>query len=178
MERPVKVRRVVTGHDEHGKSIVASDEEVDGFEYADGAGAFHVLWGADVAARFPDDGSPASWASPFPPLGGFRFLLFTLPPGHSGPARDEELQTFLSNDGGLGEFMKDEEPGMHRTPTIDFEVVLSGTVGLELDNGTEVELHRNDVVVQNGTMHRWHNRGNTPATMAVIVVGAHHADFE
>jgi len=71
--------------------------------------------------------------------------------------------------------MEKDAPGMHRTATIDYEVVLAGSVGLELDDGTEVLLSPGDVVVQNGTRHRWHNRGTEPATMAVIILGAHHA---
>jgi quercetin dioxygenase-like cupin family protein len=63
---------------------------------------------------------------------------------------------------------------MHRTPTTDYEVVLEGTIGLELDDGTEVVLGPGDVVVQNGTRHRWHNRGDTIARMFAVTVGAHH----
>ena len=47
--------------------------------------------------------------------------------------------------------------GMHRTATLDYDIVLEGTIGLELDNGAEVTLHPGDIVVQNGTRHRWHN---------------------
>ncbi|HEV8297563.1 MAG TPA: cupin domain-containing protein [Acidimicrobiales bacterium] len=67
-----------------------------------------------------------------------------------------------------------DEPGMHRTPTIDYDVVLEGTVGLELDNGVETTLGPGDVVVQNGTRHRWHNRGDTVARILSVIVGAHH----
>ena len=66
------------------------------------------------------------------------------------------------------------DPGMHTTATIDFEVVLAGNPVLELDDGAEVTLAPGDTVVQNGTRHRWHNRGTEPATMAVFIVGAHH----
>ena len=53
-----------------------------------------------------------------------------------------------------------DEPGMHRTATMDYDIVLEGIIGLELDNGAEITLKPADVVVQNGTRHRWHNRGN------------------
>lgn len=65
-------------------------------------------------------------------------------------------------------------PGMHRTPTMDYGVVLEGDIGLELDNGAEVTLKPGDVVVQNGTRHRWHNRGDSVARLLVVTVGAHH----
>jgi mannose-6-phosphate isomerase-like protein (cupin superfamily) len=170
----MKVRRIVTGHDAKGKAIVASDATVDPIEFGSG-GAYHVLWGADQPARFPDDGSAPAWSAPFPPVGGHRFLLMTLPPGsiyESGETGDQELASFLGES--LGDIMEREEPGMHKTATIDFEVVLSGRIGLELDDGAEVVLGPGDTVVQNGTRHRWHNRGSGPATMVVVVIGAHH----
>jgi quercetin dioxygenase-like cupin family protein len=52
------------------------------------------------------------------------------------------------------------------------EIMLSGEVVLELDNGVERTLHTGDVNIQNGTRHRWHNRGTEPATMAVFIIGA------
>jgi quercetin dioxygenase-like cupin family protein len=63
--------------------------------------------------------------------------------------------------------------GMHISDTIDFEVVLAGEVTLELDDGAESVLRPGDTVVQNGTRHRWINRGKDPAVMAVFMVGAH-----
>jgi len=65
---------------------------------------------------------------------------------------------------------------MHATDTIDFEVVLEGTVVLELDDGSERTLHAGDTVVQNGTRHRWKNPGNTPARMALFICGASHTN--
>jgi quercetin dioxygenase-like cupin family protein len=67
-----------------------------------------------------------------------------------------------------------DNPGMHRTPSIDFDIVLAGTVGLELDYGTEVTLSPGDVVIQNGTRHRWHNRGDGVARVASVMVGGQH----
>jgi quercetin dioxygenase-like cupin family protein len=66
-----------------------------------------------------------------------------------------------------------DEPGMHRTPTMDYDIVLDGIIGLELDNGAKVTLKRGDVVVQNGIRHRWHNRGNTIARLLAVSVGAY-----
>jgi quercetin dioxygenase-like cupin family protein len=73
--------------------------------------------------------------------------------------------------------MEPDDPGMHTTPTIDFEVVLSGEVILELDDGAEVTLRPGDTVVQNGTRHRWRNEGSDPAVLAVFICGAEHARF-
>jgi quercetin dioxygenase-like cupin family protein len=74
---------------------------------------------------------------------------------------------------GLAPWADPDEPGMHRTATLDYDVVLEGTVGLELDDGAEVTLGPGDVVVQDGTRHRWHNRGDSIARVLAVTVGAY-----
>ena len=67
----------------------------------------------------------------------------------------------------------DDEPGFHRTDTTDFRVLLSGNMALELDDGAEVLLSPGDVLVENGTRHRWRVVGDVPATLASFLIGAH-----
>jgi mannose-6-phosphate isomerase-like protein (cupin superfamily) len=174
------VRRVVTGHDGSGKAVFVSDERVPPVAPALLPGSeFHGLWGADEAPRFPDDGAQPATTAYFPPVGGFRFGLFTIPPsGGAGipdgldvPAALAELEEALP---GLMGHMEPGAPGMHTTATVDFEVVLSGTCSLELDDGATVDLGPGDTVVQNGTRHRWSNHGTEPCVLAVFLVGAHH----
>jgi mannose-6-phosphate isomerase-like protein (cupin superfamily) len=174
------VRRVVTGHDGDGKAVFVSDEQVAPVAPALLPGSeFHRLWGGDEAPRFPDDGSQPPAGSYFPPLGGFRFGFFSIPPdgGAGAPADlDVEAAVVELEDAlpGLAGHMEPDEPGMHTTATIDFEYVLEGEVTLELDDGATVTLRPGDTVVQNGTRHRWSNRGDVPARLAVFIVGAHH----
>jgi mannose-6-phosphate isomerase-like protein (cupin superfamily) len=176
----MKIRRVVTGHDGHGKSVFVCDTEVDPITVQAMPGAeFHRLWGGDRAPRFPDDGARPHEAVYFPPVGGYRFGMFTLPPATQAAAplradsaaASRELNEKLP---GLADYMEVDAPGMHTTATIDFEVVLEGEVWLELDDGREVHLRAGDTVVQNGTRHAWHNRGSAPARLAVFIVGAEH----
>jgi mannose-6-phosphate isomerase-like protein (cupin superfamily) len=174
----MKVRRVVTGHDHNGKAVFASDEEVDPLTLALIPGAeFHRLWGADQAPVFPDDGGPTAQPSYFPPVGGYRFALTSIPPGTVSVPADLDLQTALAEMEvklpGMVAYLELENPGMHTTDTIDFEVVLSGEVILELDDGVEKVLRPGDTVVQNGTRHRWENRGTEPAVLAAFLIGAH-----
>src|SRR5215831_13826126 len=80
----MKVRRVVTGHDRSGKSVFVSDREVEPATVALMPGSeFHKLWGADTAPSFPDDGAEPAQPTYFPPMGGFRFGMFSLPPASS-----------------------------------------------------------------------------------------------
>lgn len=174
------VRRVVTGHDSSGKSVFVSDDAVAAREPVLLPGSeFTVLWAGDQTPRFPDDGTPPKWHSYFPPIGGFRFGVITLPPGNAeaDPANlsaEEALADAEEKLPGLLAYMDPDDPGMHTTDTIDFEVVLEGTLVLELDDGAEVTLRPGDTVVQNGTRHRWRNPGDAPARFAVFMCGAHH----
>jgi mannose-6-phosphate isomerase-like protein (cupin superfamily) len=179
----MRVRRVVTGHNPDGKAVFASDERLDALTLALAPGAeFYPLWGADQAATFPDDGSPPAQSSYFPPVGGYRFSIFTIPPqSMSAPVGldDRDMQTALAEAEeklpGLLAHAEPDSPGMHTTDTIDFEVVLSGEVILELDDGVETVLRPGDTVVQNGTRHRWGNRGTEPAVLALFITGAYRA---
>ena len=180
------VRRVVTGHDSNGKAVFVTDEKVAPFQPKLLPGSeFHRLWGGDEAPRFPDAGSPPSQKLYFPPVGGYRCGLFTIPPqrGAGGAELPEgvdiqqalgELDELLP---GMTQYMEPDAPGMHTTDTVDFEVVLSGTVTLELDDGAVATLSPGDTVVQNGTRHRWGNPGDVPAVLAVFIAGAHHDKF-
>lgn len=113
-----------------------------------------------------------------PPVGGLRFVLFTLPPEGEVDDPDDmesavdEVEAKLP---GMMATMEPDAPGMHTTETTDLDIVLSGTVVLELDDGAEVTLTQGDVVVQNGTRHRWRNPGTVPAVLGTAMVGAHRA---
>ena len=61
------------------------------------------------------------------------------------------------------------DPGIHRTRTIDYVVILSGEIDMLLDD-REVHLNAGDVVIQRGTNHAWVNRGNEPCRIAFILV--------
>ncbi|HEX2284229.1 MAG TPA: cupin domain-containing protein [Mycobacterium sp.] len=177
----MNVRRVVTGHDASGKSVFVSDEAVQPVEPMMLPG-FHayLLWGADKTPRFPDDGSMPEWHTYFPPVGGFRFGMFTVPPNTTAAPRDLDVDAAVADAEaklpGLLRYLDPSDPGMHTTDTIDFEVVLEGTVVLELDDGAEVTLRPGDTVVQNGTRHRWKNPGDEPARLALFMCGASHAN--
>jgi mannose-6-phosphate isomerase-like protein (cupin superfamily) len=175
------VRRVVTGHDAEGRAVFVSDELVAPVAPALNPGTeFHLLWGADGKSSFPDDGSKPRTELYFPPLDGFRFAFFTIPPNRDAgraPGIDmvvaqEEFQSKLP---GLAEYLEVEHPGMHTTATIDFGVVIAGEAILELDNKKKVTLRPGDTYVQNGTRHRWSNKGEVPCVIAVVLIGAHHS---
>ena len=159
----MQVRKVVTGHDAKGRAVIARDEQIDGVPIP-GLGELAFLWAADGPATYPNAGDNPAAPAPFPPVGGIRFLIATYSP-ESDVVAPEPLPGMHVEDG--------DEPGMHRTDSTDFGVVLSGNVALELDDGVEVLLSPGDVVVQNGTRHRWRVVGGVPATVAAFIIGAH-----
>jgi quercetin dioxygenase-like cupin family protein len=62
-------------------------------------------------------------------------------------------------------------PRNHRTDSIDYAVVMSGEIDMELD-GTSVHLKAGDVLVQRGTIHNWVNKGTAPCVIAFTLVSA------
>jgi mannose-6-phosphate isomerase-like protein (cupin superfamily) len=169
----MNVRCVITGRDSAGESVFARDELVEpktvlGFE-------FHRLWGSDAPASLPADANAPVPRMYFPAGDGFRFGYCTIPPNSDAIPPQEFMAAFPDAQKklpGLFDVLEPEHPGMHTTETIDFDVVLSGEMWLELDDGKEVLLKAGDCVVQNGTRHAWHNRSSQPCVFAVCLLGA------
>jgi hypothetical protein len=175
----MEVRRIVTGQTAGGAAVV-SDERVAPITVGLMPGAeFHPLWGSDTAVSLPSDGRPPEAEGWFPPSGGFRFGMFTLGPDSVGLPTDFDLNAGIAEVGqklpGMIEVLEPDNPGMHTTDTVDFVVVVSGEVWLELDQGQQTRVKAGDIVVQNGTRHAWHNKSNQPCAMAICLLGASRA---
>ncbi|MEY2438164.1 MAG: hypothetical protein QOH64_2220 [Acidimicrobiaceae bacterium] len=176
----MNIRRVVTGKTAQGKSVFVSDEEVAPATLAISPGyAFHQLWWSDSTPQLPIDGTAPAPSSYFPPPTGYRFGFFTLPPAGQAIPADLDIEAGIAEMEaklpGMGAHMEPDEPGMHTTQTVDFEVVIAGEVVCELDDGAEVTLKAGDTFVQNGTRHRWINRTSEPAVLFVALIGANAA---
>ena len=159
----MQVRQVVTGHDAKDRAVIVRDEQLDAMPIP-GIGEIVSLWSADEPATYPDAGNNPAAPALFPPVGGIRFVIASYSPEFDVVASPPTPEVHIE-DG--------DEPGKHRTDTTDFGVILSGNVVLELDDGAEVLLSPGDVVVENGTRHRWRVVGDVPATLAVFIIGAH-----
>ena len=143
------IRRVVTGHDEQGNAVVKIDEVVS--HWRDGRP------GARVCNVWTTDTAPANNS------------------GDSDGGKREGKFTMINNGSvfRILEFKPGLEARMHRTDSIDYIVVMSGEIDMELDNGVEVHIKAGDVMVQRGTVHNWINRGTESCVLAVILI---HAD--
>lgn len=140
------IRLVQTGLDDQGRSVIASDERVSAISMPTGR-LVHPLWARDE----PLDGKPAPGgvSGPFPPVGGARFWIFTVPAGEPDPA------SF----------------GLHRTETIDLGFVVHGVLTLLVEDGTSTDLKPGDAFIQHGTAHGWFNDGPEDAVALLTVLG-------
>jgi len=176
-KKPSTYRRIVTGN-VNGKSIVQSDEPLLAYEFKTVPGYQHTLiW---VNPAIPDlckehrfDSYPDSVV---PGPGGTSLHFVAFPPGSvfADPSFDAEAaqEEALVRLRGLADRFEKEDPGMHRTNTVDYAVVCDGEIWLELDDAETLHLRRVDVVVQNGTRHAWRNKGTKPVTMHFFLNGA------
>ena len=154
-----KARRVVTGHDANGKSVVVSDGTPPQDHPMQGAaiGAdFFEIWSAPEAvptlASLPD-GEPST--RPFtimPPSGHLIRIIDIYPPRMGG-----------------------QRTVMHRTRTLDYAVVIEGEIVLVLSD-SEVVLGPGEVVVQRATDHAWENRTDEVTRMAFFHLAGEFAD--
>ena len=140
------------------------------------AAEFHTLWGGDSTPQFPDDGSMPEWRTYFPPVGGFRFGMFSVPPATTAAPSEIDIEAGLADTEtklpGLLRYLDQTDPGMHTTDTVDYGICLEGELVLQLDDGAEVTLTPGTCVVQLGTRHRWVNRSERPALMCYVQIGA------
>jgi quercetin dioxygenase-like cupin family protein len=142
----LKIRRVVTGHDASGHAIIKIDEVAENLVSSRPGATACVMW---TTEGFPVDNTDEEDA-------GLRKTGTTLDNGTV--FRILELAPGVS-------------PRNHRTDSIDYAVVMSGQVDMELDD-TTVHLKAGDVLVQRGTIHNWVNRGTEPCVIAFVLIAA------
>ena len=168
------VRRVVTGHDANGKAIVLTDAAAGNVKVRPGTGiGATLLW---VTDETPSDMSSHGDAAEReigvpPPLSGSIFRIVEFPPEKDAEgASNEDIMAQMGVSRG-GSDTPARHPGMHRTASIDYALVMTGEIDMLMDD-SEVHLVAGDVVVQQGTNHAWANRGDTPCQIAFVLIGA------
>jgi mannose-6-phosphate isomerase-like protein (cupin superfamily) len=156
---PKSTRRVVTGHDAHGRSVVLSDGPPP---------QHHPMYGLDVGADFHEMWSDADT---IPELTSVAVREPNERPFRIMPEAGHLLRildVYPLKDGG-------KLTVMHRTRTLDYVVVIEGELVLILDD-SEVILKAGDVVVQRGTGHAWENRSGTIARAAFFHIDARFSE--
>ncbi len=168
-------RRIVTGHTDDGRSIVLLDDGPGRTTEAE-AGILYELWATDcspapITRDAPDPSGRPIQIEPLPYGTVIRVCDFA-PDRSSGEANVEggwETDFAAIGSPAASSWRPGLHPGMHRTETVDYGIVLEGEVDLVLEEG-EVHLTVGDVVVQRGTSHAWVNRSGRLARMAFVLV--------
>lgn len=166
--RPVKprFRRVVTGEDEAGLSLILRDSVV----ALNDLRAVHWFTERSAEALRQPPAEALHRMPMGPPSGATTFQIVVVPPQRPDLS-DEDLEAYYARtfNGSVLRGDTARHPGMHRTSTIDYVVVLEGELTLILGHD-ETVLRPFDTVVQRGTEHAWANRGDCPATFAVVTL--------
>jgi hypothetical protein len=171
-----KIRRVIAGIDESGKSVFVSDEEVPGVSPPILGGATLIdLFGGDEVPAVPNDGyhDPGRRYFPSAPE-GYRYTIFSYPP-QSQMVVPDDLDAAIAESARLSPGLEDavsQPGGWHYTPTVDLEYVIEGEFTLYLDDGAKKTLRAGDSIVHCGEKHSWVNEGTVQATMLLIFIGA------
>jgi hypothetical protein len=164
-------RCVVTGRTADGRSVVVRDTLV-----PTGALGAADFWQTTTSpAALAEDGTPSGPVRLEPPPGGTTFRFFEIPPQNPNLSAEQAdraaAEAFAAAGAGHCRVDTRRHAMMHTTRTIDFVVLLKGTVTLLLDEG-EITLSPFEVVVQRGTNHYWLNPGPEPALLLGVLLDA------
>lgn len=141
-------RRIVTGHDSRGEAIVKSVDTFTPKLIPSGDAEFAQVW---TTAAVPADNNDET-------DGGLRDVGLTLRGGSAIRVVD---------------MLPGKQSPMHRTRSLDFGIIMSGELELELDSGTVQHLKAGDIVVQRGTNHLWRNpSADAPCRIVFVLIEA------
>jgi quercetin dioxygenase-like cupin family protein len=140
-----KIRRVVTGHSENGKATFVSDNQFETVVIPTGDAAMATIWTTTtVPADLNDETDGRNRDAGTTLKGGSVIRIVDMLPNASSP--------------------------IHRTSSIDYGIILSGTIELELENQEIKTLFQGDIIVQRGTIHQWRNPSSTEICRIVFIL--------
>ena len=169
------IRRVVTGHDADGRAVVVMDGPAGSVLHRPSRPgvALTDLWETAGEPTTEVTADPADRPVVLhPPGGGTVFRVIQFDPEDSAALAGIDGAAAFSAMGAAGNVVAGaRHPYMHRTDTVDYAVILRGSITMLLDD-EDVELGPGDVVIQNGTNHAWSNRGDEPCLVAFVLIDA------
>ncbi|HWK42782.1 MAG TPA: cupin domain-containing protein [Croceibacterium sp.] len=181
------VRRIVTGHDEHGQAVIQEDGAAPRVVRIGGeiGPLFHEVWNTRETPARIDRASgepPEDGINLVPPRNGTRIRVLDIPPEDHRLAEMsvEEVKAHFA-EVGAGEASSHSDDGssrhhmMHRTESVDYGIVLEGELTLILDIG-ETVVRAGDIVIQRGTNHGWANRSGQNCRIAFILIDGVYED--
>jgi quercetin dioxygenase-like cupin family protein len=168
------IRRIITEEGADGRSRIVADGPSPSVRTVAERPGYRItnLWRTPASPSINEPDAIAQHQGLSPLKGGTVLRVVDYPP-EAGDVAERKRQQAAS----FGQLFKDAEhrlenkkhPGMHRTETIDYAIVLSGEITMMLDDH-DVTLKQGDVVVQCGTNHAWSNRSQQPCVIAFILI--------
>lgn len=141
----IKVRRVVTGHTKDGKAIFSADEEFETQVISTGDAAMSLIWAtAKVPADLNDETDGRYREAGVTLKGGSVIRVVDMLPGAQSP--------------------------FHRSSSIDYGIVISGEIELELDDQETKTIGAGSIIVQRGTIHLWRNPSSSEICRIIFVL--------
>jgi quercetin dioxygenase-like cupin family protein len=141
------IQRVVTGHDASGRAVFKSEDKSPTKMVPSGDAAFLLVWTTETV---PADNNDET----------------------DGRLRDVGLTLNQGSVIRIVDMLPGKQSPMHRTNSIDYGIVLSGEIELELDDGAKRTVHEGGIIIQRGTNHLWRNTTGKPARIAFILIEA------
>jgi quercetin dioxygenase-like cupin family protein len=140
-----KIRRVVTGHADNGAAVFPDDEQFETVVVPSGDAAMRTIWTTlNVPADLNDEVDGAKRDAGTTLKGGSVIRIVDMLPNASSP--------------------------MHRSSSIDYGIIISGKIELELDNGAVKTMGKGDIIVQRGTIHKWRNPSSKKICRIIFVL--------
>jgi quercetin dioxygenase-like cupin family protein len=141
------IQRVVTGHDAQGRAVFKSEDVTPTKMIPSGDASFLLIWTTETV---PADNNDET----------------------DGRLRDAGLTLNQGSVIRIVDMLPGKESPMHRTNSIDYGIVLSGEVELELDDGAKRTVRQGGIIIQRGTNHLWRNVTDKPARLAFVLIEA------
>ncbi len=140
-----KIRRVVTGHSKDGTAVYTSDEEFETKIIPTGDAKMSLIWTtAEVPANLNDETDGRFREAGVTLNGGSVIRVVDMLPGAKSP--------------------------FHRSSSIDYGIVMSGEIELELDNNIKKTIGKSGIIVQRGTIHLWRNPSETEICRIIFIL--------
>jgi len=141
------VQRVVTGHDADGRAVFKSEDFTPTRLVPSGDASFLLIW---TTKTVPADNNDET----------------------DGRLRDAGLTLNEGSVIRVVDMLPGKESPMHRTNSIDYGIILSGEIELELEDGRKKTVREGGIIIQRGTNHLWRNTSDKPCRIAFILIEA------
>jgi hypothetical protein len=161
------IRRIVTGENSQGQSLIVSDGSPPNRFMADFAPQYvQVLWATGDGAAPGDESAPAGHRFGFHSPRGSILRVVDFPPDETNDAG--KLAAFLDSHR-VRDTKSPRHAWFHKTHSLDYAICLDGEIYAMMDVG-ETLMRAGDVLIQRATNHSWSNRSEKPCRMAFILL--------